>query len=293
MKKVSVAQRVARARKNAGRAPTLGAESIPGLEPEKTFQEQLAEQREELERFFHRQDAEREADRAAAARAAASPLPEGWIETWNPNSGQTLYVHHHLKIVTDERPAKEPAEQPAKQPAKRASSNKALGNKTRATKKAQRQQAVQAKAVARTAAAAAPQESSRAESSMWANIAKMANSNKDLGLKTRGNKTRTTESGAGMKTGDMKVNGKKTGDNEAGNKNDEVIVISKDLGQKTNRPNTAAAAAPLSSPLPEGWEEVRHPHCGKTFYVDHNRDITMWDRPRAATTAAPPARTAA
>ena len=71
MKKLSVTQR---ARKNAGWAPTLGAESIPGLEPEKTFQEQLAEQREELERFFHRKDAEREADWAAAARAAASPL---------------------------------------------------------------------------------------------------------------------------------------------------------------------------------------------------------------------------
>ena len=100
-------------------------------------------------------------------------------------------------------------------------------------------------------------------------------SNKDLGLKTGGNKTRTTKSGADMKTGDMKVNGKETGDNKAGS------------DQKTNRPNTAAATAPLLSLLPEGWEEAKHPRCGKTFYVNHNQGITTWDRPPVAATAAP------
>ena len=156
-------KKLSRARKNAGRAPTLGAESIPGLEPEKpmrtappkktseeifkeacpgfttsnkTFQEEIKEEMEWLE-------ADREARWATTAAAAASPLPEGWVETWNLNSGQTLYVHYQLKIVTDERPAKEPAEQPAKQPVKRASNNKALGNNTRAKyQEAQWQQAV-------------------------------------------------------------------------------------------------------------------------------------------------------
>ena len=40
------------------------------------------------------------------------------------------------------------------------------------------------------------------------------------------------------------------------------------------------------SPLPSNWEEMHDPTTGKPFYVDHERKITTWTRPTAATTTA-------
>lgn len=55
------------------------------------------------------------------------------------------------------------------------------------------------------------------------------------------------------------------------------------------QPNAAAAAA--APALPAGWEERRDPTSGKPYFVDHARQLTTWDDPRAAPRAAdvPPA----
>lgn len=36
-----------------------------------------------------------------------------------------------------------------------------------------------------------------------------------------------------------------------------------------------------AAPLPQGWEEMRDPQSGRIYYVDHDRQITTWDRPNA------------
>jgi len=33
------------------------------------------------------------------------------------------------------------------------------------------------------------------------------------------------------------------------------------------------------APLPAGWEEMRDPQSGRMYYVDHERQITTWERP--------------
>eukprot|EP00984_Skeletonema_dohrnii_P017665 scaffold8099_cov79-Skeletonema_dohrnii-CCMP3373.AAC.6 len=32
-------------------------------------------------------------------------------------------------------------------------------------------------------------------------------------------------------------------------------------------------------PLPDGWEEMTDPNSGRSFYIDHARQITTWERP--------------
>ena len=43
-------------------------------------------------------------------------------------------------------------------------------------------------------------------------------------------------------------------------------------------PSGEAAVAALP-PLPDNWEEMRDPSTGRVYYVDHERQITTWDRP--------------
>lgn len=50
-------------------------------------------------------------------------------------------------------------------------------------------------------------------------------------------------------------------------------------------PPPAAAAAREDEPLPSNWEEMHDPTTGKAFYVDHERKITTWTRPTAASSA--------
>ena len=64
----------------------------------------------------------------------------------------------------------------------------------------------------------------------------MTNGNKDLGLKTRGNKTRTTESGAGMKTGG-RARGVTAGKNSNGMWADISLLAS--AGKKAGGENKA------------------------------------------------------
>ena len=154
------------------KAPTLGAESIPGLKPgsqlsellpkttraapptrtappKKTFQEELAE---EMEPFFNRQE-------AALAAAAASRVEE---------------TDHELSEMLKDMGVECPR-LPSEQESSRAESSHHKSDEANTTtgindmwtnisllvsaeEKAQRQQAVQAMAAAQTAVAAAPQQ---------------------------------------------------------------------------------------------------------------------------------------
>eukprot|EP00546_Thalassionema_frauenfeldii_P016644 CAMPEP_0178901802 /NCGR_PEP_ID=MMETSP0786-20121207/4245_1 /TAXON_ID=186022 /ORGANISM="Thalassionema frauenfeldii, Strain CCMP 1798" /LENGTH=105 /DNA_ID=CAMNT_0020572985 /DNA_START=80 /DNA_END=397 /DNA_ORIENTATION=- len=44
----------------------------------------------------------------------------------------------------------------------------------------------------------------------------------------------------------------------------------------------AAAAAPPNDALPMGWEEMKDPQSGRTFYVDHANQVTTWTKPTTA-----------
>jgi hypothetical protein len=41
------------------------------------------------------------------------------------------------------------------------------------------------------------------------------------------------------------------------------------------------------TPLPDNWEVMHDPTTGKPFYVDHERKITTWSRPKDETEARP------
>lgn len=49
-------------------------------------------------------------------------------------------------------------------------------------------------------------------------------------------------------------------------------------------PSSDSSPSPRSggAPLPPGWEERRDPSTGRPYYVDHNRQVTQWERPTAA-----------
>jgi len=59
--------------------------------------------------------------------------------------------------------------------------------------------------------------------------------------------------------------------------------------EKAPQPPVYNAPAPAAE-LPPGWEEMKDPSSGRTFYVNHNTKSTTWDRPVAepAKPAAPP-----
>jgi len=58
--------------------------------------------------------------------------------------------------------------------------------------------------------------------------------------------------------------------------------------KETQRP--VYNAPPQAAELPPGWEEMKDPSSGRTFYVNHNTKSTTWDRPVAEPPkpAAPP-----
>jgi hypothetical protein len=46
-----------------------------------------------------------------------------------------------------------------------------------------------------------------------------------------------------------------------------------------NHNNGAADNKQEEEPLPDGWEEMTDPKSGRSFYIDHARQITTWERP--------------
>eukprot|EP00584_Thalassiosira_punctigera_P012125 CAMPEP_0172558152 /NCGR_PEP_ID=MMETSP1067-20121228/77533_1 /TAXON_ID=265564 ORGANISM="Thalassiosira punctigera, Strain Tpunct2005C2" /NCGR_SAMPLE_ID=MMETSP1067 /ASSEMBLY_ACC=CAM_ASM_000444 /LENGTH=536 /DNA_ID=CAMNT_0013347441 /DNA_START=40 /DNA_END=1646 /DNA_ORIENTATION=- len=49
--------------------------------------------------------------------------------------------------------------------------------------------------------------------------------------------------------------------------------------QQQQQPTTAASSTLPLPLLPEGWEEMTDPRSGRIYYIDHERQITTWDRP--------------
>jgi len=60
------------------------------------------------------------------------------------------------------------------------------------------------------------------------------------------------------------------------------------MEQKEGVPPSYQARSTAVAALPPGWEEMKDPRSGKTFYVNHITKSTTWDRPVAEAIAAPP-----